>query len=634
MLQRIRDGLQGQKWLAGFVLGAIGLTFVFWGGSGALDFTGMSGATAAEVDGVKIPAEEATRAWSDTQARWSRQFGTDIPAEQRVAMQQNILDGLVMRKLVAKRLDDAKFRVSDAKVLAEFQNVPAFQGPDGKFDVATARSVLLQNNLSEAQFFAETRSQLLMDQLQQGIGGSYFITSGELQRLFNLENEEREVQFAQFAADKFAGSEPIDDAAIKAYYDKNGDRFMSAEFVALEFAELRLEQLATQVAPSEADLQKLYDDNRGMYVLDERRRARHIVITVNNDDDAVALKQAETVAAEARAGKDFAELAKKYSNDATANDGGDLGFVQKQDFPGPLGDTLFSMNVGDVSAPVKSQFGYHILKLEQIEAGEAKPFADVRAELDSQYRQDEAAELFGQRQETLAARLEKGVTDIDQLAKELGMTRGSVPEFLRGGGAEPLGSSVELQQTVFSDATLNQGKIGGPVGLGDDRLVVVKVTSHHKATPKPLDVVREDIVALLKQERGVAAAKAAAEAALAKVAAGEKLETLAKTLDVSVEPARFVSRGDPSIPAALRTAIFEGPRPAEKPVIKSATLDDGSTAVYVVTRTRVADTGTNPTLVQQQNVMLQQRSAQGEVAAYINEAKRKAKIVKNMSVFE
>jgi peptidyl-prolyl cis-trans isomerase D len=634
MLQRIRDGLQGQKWLAWGVLGAVGATFVFWGGSSSLDFSGVNAATAAEVDGIKIPADEATRAWSDTQARWSQQFGTDIPPEQRVAMQQRILDGLVLQKLIEKRLEDAHYRVSDEKVLTRFQEIPQFHGPDGKFDAATARAALAQIGKSENEFFAETRSELMINQLQQGIGGSYFLTRAEAQRLFNLENEEREVQFAQFAADKYAGNEPVDDAAIQAYYEKNGDRFMTTESVALEFAELRLEQLATQVAPTEADLQKLYADNRGMYVLDERRRARHIVISVNNDDDASALKQAESVAAEARSGKDFAELAKKYSSDATANDGGDLGFVQKQDFPGPLGETLFAMNVGDVSAPVKSQFGYHILKLEQIQAGEAKPFADVRAELDSQYRQDQAAELFGQRQELLAERLEKGATDIDSLAKELGMTRGSVPEFLRGGGAEPLGSSVDLQQTVFSDATLNQGKIGGPVGLGDDRLVVVKVTSHHKAEVKPLSAVRDEVVTLLKQERGVAAAKAAAEAALAKLAGGEKFEQLAKAQNFSVEPARFMSRGDPSIPAALRTAIFDAPRPTDKPVFKSATLDDGSTAVFAVTRTRVADTTSNPTLVQQQNVQLQQRSAQGEVAAYINEAKRKAKIVKNLSVFE
>ncbi|HWO11732.1 MAG TPA: peptidyl-prolyl cis-trans isomerase, partial [Polyangiaceae bacterium] len=525
------------------------------------------------------------------------------------------------------------YRVSEAAVLDRVHAIPQFQ-VDGKYDPNTARSVLAQAGQSESEFLSDTRSELLTSQLQQGIGGSYFLTRAEQQRLFNLENEEREVQFAQFEAAKFTGTEPIDDAAIKAYYDKNGDRFMTTESVALEYAELRLEQLATQVAPTEADLQKLYEDNRAMYVLDERRRARHIVIAVSGDDDAAALKKAEGVATEARAGKDFAELAKKYSSDSTAAEGGDLGFVQKKDFPGPLGDTLFAMNVGDVSAPVKSQFGYHILKLEQVEAGEAKPFADVRAELDSQYRQDRSADLFGERQEELAQRLDKGVTDIDKLAQDLGLTRGSIPEFLRGGGAEPLGSSVDLQQTVFSDATLNQGKIGGPVALGDDRLVLVKVTAHHKAEVKPLATVHEEIVGLLKHERGVAAAKAASEAALAKLTAGEKLDAVAKSYNVTAEPARFVGRGDPSIPAALRTSIFEAPRPAAAPVVRTAALDDGSTAVYVVTRTRVTDAGANPAMTVQMNEQLQQRSAQGEVTAYVNEAKRKAKVVINPGVFE
>ena len=287
MLQRIRDGLQGQKWLAWIILGLIGATFVFWGGSSSLDFTGVSSTTAAEVDGVEIPASEATRAWSETQARWSQQFGTDIPAEQRVAMQQRILDGLVLQQ--AHREAPAKTRTTASarpRCSIAVQTIPQFHGPDGKYDPGTARAVLAQASKSESEFLAETRSELLINQLQQGIGGSYFLTRAEQQRLFNLENEEREVQYALFAADKFAGSDPIDDAAIKAYYDKNGDRFMTTESVALEYAELRLEQLATQVAPTEADLQKLYDDNRAMYVLDERRRARHIVIAVNGDDDA------------------------------------------------------------------------------------------------------------------------------------------------------------------------------------------------------------------------------------------------------------------------------------------------------------------------------------------------------------
>jgi peptidyl-prolyl cis-trans isomerase D len=634
MLQRIRDGLQGQKWLGFVVLGLIGATFVFWGGSNSLDFNGVSNTAAAEVDGDEIPARDANREWSEVQAGWSRQYGTDIPPEQRTAMQQRILDRLVVMKLVEKRMEDTHFRVSEAAVLDQVGKNPNFHGPDGKYDATTARMALAQMNKTETEFLAETRSNFLINQLQQGIGGSYFLTNGEKQRLYNLENEEREVQYVQLPADKFAGSEPIDDAAVKAYYDKNGDRFMTAESVALEYAELRLEQLATQVVPTETDLQKAYDENRDSYVLDERRRARHIVISVNGDDDAAALKKAESVAAEARAGKDFAELAKKYSADATAAQGGDLGFVLKKDFQGPIGDALFAMKVGDVSAPVKSQFGYHILKLEQIQAGEAKPFAEVRAELDSQYRQDKAADLFGSRQEDMSARIEKGVTDLDKIAQDLGLTRGSIPAFLRGGGAEPLGSSVDLQQTVFSDATLNQGKIGGPVALGEDRLVLVKVAAHHKAEVKPLDVVRDEIIGLLRQERGVAAARTAAEAAVPKLVAGEKLDALAKTMNIASEPARFVSRGDPSIPAALRTAIFDAPRPTSTPVIKTASLDDGSTALFVMTRTRIAEAGTNPTLAAQMNEQLQQRSAQGELTAYVEEAKRKAKIVKNPRAFE
>jgi len=635
MLQQIRDGLQGQKWLAWILLGAVGLTFIFWGGSSQFDFSGGAKTMAAKVDGVEIPASEATEAWSQMQSRWSQQFNTEIPPEQRVAMQKNILDGLVMRKLIEQRLDDAHFRVSQATVLAQFEKIPQFQGPDGKYDPGTARSVLAQIRKTEHEYFAETRQQLLVNQLQQGIGGSYFLTRAESKRLFDLENEEREVQFLQLAADKFVGTEPIDEAAVKAYYDKNGDRFMTIESVALEFAELRLENLATQIAPTDAELTKMYEENRASYVLDERRRARLIVINIEEGNDAAALKKAEGIVAEAHSGKDFAELAKKYSSDATAAQGGDLDFVHQRDFVGPVGDTLFAMNIGDVSAPVKSGDSYHILKLEEIQAGEAKPFADVRAELDSQYRQEHAADLFGERQEQMQARLEKGTSDIDAIAKDLGLTRGAVPEFLRGGGAEPLGSSVDLQQTVFSDATLNQGKIGGPVALGDDRLVLVKVTAHHKAEVKPLTAVHEEIVGLLKHERGAAAAKAASEAALARLTAGEKLDAIAKAQNVPVEAARFVGRADPSIPAALRTAVFEAPRPtADKPVIRTATLDDGSTAVFVVTNSRVADAGANPAMTVQMNEQLQQRSAQGEVTAYVGEARRKAKIVTNPGVFE
>ncbi len=634
MLQRIRDGLQGQKWLAWVVLGAIGVTFVFWGGSGALDFSGLSRTEAAEVEGKGIPADEATRAWSQAQSRWSQQFGTEIPADQRVKMQDRILDDLIIRELIRQRVEEARYRVSENAVLAEFQNIPAFKDAEGKYNAAQAREALRQSNTTERELFDDTRLQLVINQLQRGLGDSSFIIPAEARRLVNLENEEREVQYIELAAERFVGSEPIDETAVRAYYDKNGDRFMTTESVALDFAELRLEQLASKVTPTEADLQKVYDDNKASYMLEERRRARHILIPINGDDDAAALKKAGAALAEARAGKDFAELARKYSTDVTASSGGDLGFIERKQFAGPFGDALFGLKVGEVAGPVKSQFGYHVIKLEEIQPAEGKPFDAVRAEIDSQFRKDKSQESFDDRQEALAEAIEKGDANLDALTTRFELTRGSIATFLRGGGAEPLGSSPDLQDVVFSDAVLNQGRVGGPIPLGDDRLVIVKVTSHRKAEVKPIAEVHDEIVALLRQERGVAGAKTAAESALAKLNSGESLASVAKSLDITPEPARFVSRGDPSLAAALRTAVFEAPRPDGKPVARSATLDNGSAAIFLVTRSRAADIAANPQLARSQTAMLRERVGNGAITAYVDEMKRKAKIVKNPKVFE
>jgi peptidyl-prolyl cis-trans isomerase D len=633
MLQSLRDGLSRRKWLAWVALAPIALIFVFWGGSSSTDFSGAANQDAASVDGEKIPAAEASKAWSEAQSRWSQQNEAEIPPEERTRIQGQILDELVVNKLLELRLAKENYRVSEQRVLSEFEKIPAFKDAEGKFSASIARQLLYSNGITEQEFFRQMRQQLLQNQLQAGIGGSNFLTPGETNRLINLQNEEREIEFATFDAAQFSGNAPVDDAAIQAYYDKNGDRFMTSESVSLEYAELRVEQLASQVVPTETDLRKLYNDNRATYVQEERRRARHIVIPVEGDADAAALKQAESVLAEARAGKDFAELAKKYSKDTSAAEGGEIGFVQRADFAGPVGDTLFSMKVGDVAGPVKSQFGYHLLKLEEIQASDAKPFEEVRAELDAQYRSETAAGLFGDRQEAISTMLGKGENDLDKLAKELELTRGSIAQFLRGGGAEPLGSSADLQRVVFDDSTLNQGKIGGPVAIGEDRLVLVKVTAHHKAEVKPLAQVRDEIVTLLIHDRGVVAAKAAAEALIPRLETGEKLAVLAPAAKAKVEAARFVGRGDPSVPAALDTAVFEAPRPEGKPVVRVAALDNGSTALFVLTGTRISDISANPMLAQQQGAMLSQRSGVGDIAAYLGEAKRKAKIVKNPAVF-
>src|SRR5690349_15877999 len=156
MLQRIRNGLQGQKWLAWVVLGAIGATFIFWGGSNSLDFNGVSGNAVAEVNGVEIPAEEATREWSQQQSNWANQFNSDIPPEQQKAMQAGIIDKLVDEKLLETRIHDQNFRVSNAAIVARVRELPGLQ-TDGQFDRGKLMSALFSAGMSEAQFMASQR---------------------------------------------------------------------------------------------------------------------------------------------------------------------------------------------------------------------------------------------------------------------------------------------------------------------------------------------------------------------------------------------------------------------------------------------------------------------------------------------
>src|SRR5437773_2366352 len=233
---------------------------------------------------------------------------------------------------------------------------------------------------------------------------------------------------------------------------------------------------------------------QGRLEVPEKRHARHVLIT--GKDDAAALAQAQKVLAEAKAGKDFGELAKQYSQDpGSAHNGGDLGWAERSAFVAPFADALFGMKVGEIKGPVKTQFGYHIIRLDEIQAGKSKSFEEARSDLEAQLKRDRATDRFGEIQERLQTKASEPGADLKALAQEFDLQAGEMPTFVKGAGAPPLGLAPPLQELIFADPPLAVGRLGGPVLLGDDRLAIVKVLEHRKARPKPLAEVRESIVA-------------------------------------------------------------------------------------------------------------------------------------------
>jgi peptidyl-prolyl cis-trans isomerase D len=638
MLQRLRDSLQAQRWVAYTVLGVLALVFVAWGAYGVVDLNIGVGNYAAKVEGDKVSVEEARDAWVQQQSQWESRMGGELPDALKRQLQDQLLESMVRTTLLTQRTRELGYRVSDTQVLEALRAEPAFQ-LDGKYSAEMAKSRLAQVGIPVAAFEADLRRNLQRTQLQNSIRISEFMTPRELGRLRALVDEQREVRYVQLVPDKFAGSAPIEDARVQAFYKENQARFMTPEWVRLSYGELRLDQLAAQIQVADSEVRDAYEKSKDSYVEPEKRRGRHVLIQVGEGkDDAAARRKADEVLAKANGGEDFAELAKKNSDDTgSAQNGGDLGWAERGYFVPEFADALFGMKPGEIRGPVKTQFGYHVIKLEEVQTGKVRTFEEVRGELESQLRRDRAANSFGDLQEQIQRRLEESGANasFEALVKDFGLQGGEVERFERGTGGGVLGNSPEIMDVAFSNAVIDEKRVGGPVALGEDRIVIVKALEHHKPEAKPLETVRPEIVAELTKQRGTEAARKAGEEATKKLESGTPFDQVAKDLGVTAEAARFVGRDDPSVPGEVRNLVFNGPKPTKsKPLVKSTPLGDGSVVVAQVTDVRSQAQATNAAEQAQWSRQHIAQNAAAEFDAYVEELRRTADVSKNPKAFE
>lgn len=632
MLQTIRDKISG--WVATIFLGAIGVVFVFWG----VDFQSQSGQFAAKVDGVKIPTETVRRAWQQRQSQLQQMMRGEIPPALVKSQQTALLDEYVRASLLSQRAEKLGYRVSDgalAKTIFEFPELQV----DGKFSRDRYAMLLRQQGRTEPQFEAELRSDLAIRQIQGGVVASAFALPYEMDRRFALEKQEREVDYALIAASEFESQVTVTDEQVQAWYDKHKSNYLTKETVDLQYVELTRAKAEASVTVTEDALKDYYNQVKERFESPERRQARHILITVGDGvDDAAALKKAEELTAKAKGGADFAQLAKDNSKDpGSAAQGGDLGWAQRGMFVGPVEDALFSMKPGEIRGPVKSQFGYHVIRLDNVEAGKIRPYEEVRTELEAEYRKDRSQTIFYDESQKLADQAFSALTELDSVAKTMGLTVKTIPGFTRQGGGE-LGADPGAIEAAFSEEVLDQGRNSPLVTIGDDRAVVLRISDHKPAEPKPLADVRTEIVAQLKlQAERDAAAKKGGEA-LAKLQKGAAWSTVATELGLKSAGKRFVVRQDTIAPAAIVRAVFATPSSSiseAKPHYGTVTTDDGNFAVFAISSVR---NGNPSTVAANDRETLkrrsEQQSASEEFGAYVAETERNAKIVRNPKVFE
>jgi peptidyl-prolyl cis-trans isomerase D len=635
MLQTIRDKVSG--WVARLLLGALVLVFVFWGIE--LRSTSSIDSSAAEVNGEEIKLATARNAWQQRQAELQQVFKGDIPDAIKKQQQDAVLQQLIRMQLLQQRAIDQGFHIGDA-ALAETLNGLDSLKVDGKFSRDRYTAALLQQGMNEAQFENQLRTELATRQLQNGVMGTAFLTQKELQRAQALLGEQREIDYALISAKNYLSSVKVADADVQAWYDAHKGEYLTPETVDLQYVELRLADSAAEVVVDDTALRAHYDQIKDRFSSTERRRAHHILIKVDKDlDDAAAKKQAEDILAKLKAGGDFDSLAKQYSKDpGSANKGGDLGWATKGMFVGPFEDALFGMKVGELSGPIKTEFGYHVIRLDEVEGGEVKPFEQVRSEVEADYKSDRARSIFYEKTQKLADEAFAKLTELDSVAKDFGTSVKSIAGFTRNGGGEFAAGSPVIE-AAFSEPVLQKGENSPLITLGEDRALIVRAAGHKTPAQRPLDEVRADIVTkLTDQAAKEAAAKQAGEAVKQLQAGTLNWPELGKALSVTPVGKKLVGRSATDIaPKVVADAftVAKSSITADKPAYDDVALDDGDYAVIMVSAVQsgatAADSATTlPQLRRQQMTKV----GTTEFALYMAELERTAKIKRNPTAFD
>lgn len=614
MLQNIRDNSQG--WIAKTIIGVIIVLLALTGFDAIIQSTSNS-RNAAEVNGEEITLNSLNAAVDMQRRQLIQQFGKDFDASllDDKLLRQSALDSLVERTLLLQGAGDAGMAISDASLDQLILQMPVFQ-VEGKFDAARFDQILQQQGFTRMQFRERLKQDILVSQLQAALVGSSFVTDAEVNAFVSLDKQTRDFSSRTLKAD--ATAVEVKDDEVKAYYDEHPDQYMSAEQVVIDYVELKKESFFDQVEVSDDELQELY--SKEIANLAEQRHAAHILLEVSDKlTDEQAKAKLEEVKQRLDKGEDFAALAKEVSQDpGSASNGGDLGFAGPGVYDPAFEKSLYALKKGEVSQPVRSEFGWHLIKLLDVQAPEVPSFASLKAKLEHDLKAQQVEQRFVEAVKDLEeASFE--ASDLAQPAQELGLQVQTSAPFGREGG-EGVTANRQVVQAAYAAEVLEDGGNSNAIELDPDTTLVLRVKEHKKPELLPFEQVAAGIRQTLAQKKSREAAKADGEALLASLKKGESAEgDWAKT--------EAANRSQEGVDPLVLQALFRMTKPADgKPSYAGVSLNNGD---YVVLRLEGVGQAKAELSAEEKisyRRFLASRSGQQDFAAYREELKEKADI--------
>lgn len=562
MLQAIRQRLTG--WIAVVAVLAIGIPFAFFGVGDF--FMGRNTDVVAKVGDSEISGQAFRERFNRYREQMLRQFEGQIDASffDQPELRREILDGLIEEEMLLQVGRAAGLVIPAQRIREEIADVPAFQ-VEGRFNPEVYRQVLAANRTTPALFERDVARDLEARELQRRLSQTALVTSADVDAFVALRQQQRDFAYLRLASPPVDADWQPEESEILDYHARNSDRFMTMEQVEVEYIELSADAIEVDVEIEESELRQRYQSQIARFGTPEERLVSHILIPVGPEGDAeahrAALEKVESLLARLREGADFTELAREHSADpGSARDGGDLGWLSAGLTDPAFDEALFAMKEPGYSEPVLSSEGFHLIWLREIRGGDVRPFEEVREELAREMIEPERERRFIEQQGRMFELIFEDPSALEPIADAMGLEIRRSGLFGRGGGPG-IASHREVVRQAFSDLVLLQGATSDPIEIGPGRAVAIRVLEHRPSVLRPVDEVREQIVAALREQRRLDAARSAAEALLARFQAGEDLEALAAELETEVQPAEGTARFTAAHDSRLVAEVFRLPRP-------------------------------------------------------------------------
>lgn len=505
MLTEIRTRSSG--WFAWIIAALIIIPMAFWG---VQEYANTNASlTIVEVGEQKISQTEFQQQLSNEQQRLRQQMGEQVNNEllNSDGFKQRVLQQMIDRALIQHVADQHDYRFSDQQLAKIIKQSELFQ-TDGSFDQAAYDRYLAGSFYSKNRYEEELRAGQRLNQVVSGYEESALVLSDEVRSLLELQAEQRTFDLLTIKRDDFLTDAVPSEMDIADYYSNNKQRFMQGEQIAVSYLELSQDQLMEDIQIDEAELRAIYEQSADSFISEEQRETRHILLTTGGDnDESEQLARAQQLVAQLRAGGDFAELAKTNSDDpGSAANGGALGLVERGQMVPEFEQATFALSEGEISEPVKSQFGYHIIQVEKIEAAQQQAFEEVRFDLLQDERQRIAEETLLDRVEQLRDLAYEQPDNLDAAADALELEILTTGLFDRSTG-EGIASNAVFRDTAFSEDVLVGDVNSEPIELGNGKYVVMRKLDYQESKPKVIAEVYDEIKTLLTNMNATRAAE-------------------------------------------------------------------------------------------------------------------------------